>query len=153
MTGRKPRITILGIGNPLCRDDGIGIRVIQEIQVANKLTGVDIIDGGASPDLLSLVDANIDKLIIIDALRGGSKAGTIYRLKIEEANISDEGPLSLHGLGLMDGLKMMKKLNIEPSHMIIIGIEPLDTSYGLNLSAEIESIIPEIIAAVEQELS
>ena len=152
MNESRPRITLLGIGNPLCRDDGIGIYAIQEIQTSGSYAGVDIIDGGTSPDLLSLVDANIDKLIIVDALRGGGEPGSVYRLEIDESHMADDIPASLHGLGVLDHLKMMKKLGIEPHKVVIIGVEPLDTSHGLQLSKEIQSRIPDIMVAIEEEI-
>jgi len=149
---RKPGIAVLGIGNPLCRDDGIGIRIIQEMQGSAKYAGVEIIDGGSAPDLFSLLDENVRKLIIVDALRGGGQPGAIYRLALAEGNIADETPASLHGMGVLDSLRMMKRLGLQPPAVTIIGIEPADISHGLQLSPQIEALIPAIIKAVEGEL-
>lgn len=143
---------VLGIGNPLCRDDGIGIRLIDELRSRGVPEGVEVIDGGTSPDLLSLINANLDVLIIIDALRGKGKPGTVYRLEIRESNISDDSFSSLHGMGVLDGLKLMKKLGIQPAKVVIIGVEPEDTSHGLHLSEQIESRVPDILDSVEQEI-
>ncbi|MCX6005156.1 MAG: hydrogenase maturation protease [Chloroflexi bacterium] len=152
MSDTKNRVTVLGIGNPLCQDDGIGIRIIYDLHSRGVPEEVDVIDGGTSPDLLSLLNANIDELIIVDALKGKGKPGTIYRLEIHESNISDDSFSSVHGLGVLDGLKLMKKLGIQPDKVVIIGIEPEDTSHGLHISPQIESRIPAILDAVEQEI-
>lgn len=143
---------ILGIGNPLCRDDGIGIRVVGEMRVSGKYSGVDIIDGGASPDLFSLLDTDISKLIIVDALRGGGRAGDIYRLTLGDENIADEAPASLHGMGILDSLKLMKQLGRSLPTVKIIGVEPADVSHGLRLSTLIEALVPGLIEAVEAEI-
>ena len=148
----RGRITVLGIGNPLCRDDGIGIRVVGEMRDSGKYPEIAIVDGGAAPDLFSLVDADAGKLIIVDALRGGGRAGEIYRLKLGEENITDETPASLHGMGILDSLKLMKQLGRYPPAVIIIGIEPDDVSHGLRLSPAVEALVPDLIKAVEEEL-
>jgi hydrogenase maturation protease len=152
MNTSNNHVTVLGIGNPLCRDDGIGIRVIYELRSRGVPEEVEIIDGGTSPDLISILNANINELIIVDALRGKGKPGTLYRLEIHESNISDASFSSVHGLGVLDGLKLMKKLGIQPDKVVIIGVEPEDTSHGLNISPQIESRIPDILDAVEQEI-
>jgi len=146
------RIIVLGIGNPLCRDDGIGIRIVAEMRDSGKYPGIDIIDGGAAPDLFSLLDADSGKLIIVDALRGGGRAGEIYRIELGEENIADEAPASLHGMGILDSLKLMRQLGRHLPAVVIIGIEPADASHGLRLSPAIEALIPDLIKAVEEEL-
>ncbi|MGA2367189.1 MAG: hydrogenase maturation protease [Dehalococcoidia bacterium] len=148
----KTKIAVLGIGNPLCRDDGLGIRVITEMRDNNKYGGLEIIDGGTAPDLLSLLDENIKKLIIVDALVGGGKPGTLYRLEIDESNIAEDTPPSLHGLGVLDSLKMMQKLGMQAPEVVIIGVEPADTSHGLYLTPEIEALLPQVLSAIDREL-
>ena len=143
---------MIGIGNPLCRDDGIGIHVIAEMRDSGKYPEISIIDGGSAPDLFSLLDADCGKLIIVDALRGGGRPGEIYRLKLGQENVADETPASLHGMGILDGLKLMKQLGRYPPSVIIIGIEPADVSYGLGLSPAIEDLVPDLIKAVEDEM-
>ncbi|MHB8085711.1 MAG: hydrogenase maturation protease [Dehalococcoidia bacterium] len=145
-------IAVLGIGNPLRRDDGLGIRVITEMQDDDKYAGVDTIDGGTSPDLLSLLSENIRKLIIVDALQCGGRPGTLYRLEINESNIPDDSPPSLHGLGVLDSLKMMQKLGIKVPEIVIIGVEPADTSHGLHLTPEIADMLPQVFSAIDREL-
>lgn len=150
--GKKERITILGIGNPLCRDDGIGIHVVGAMRDSGKHPEIEIIDGGSSPDLLSLLDTDSRKLIVVDALRGGGRPGDIYRLKLGQKNLADETPASLHGMGILDSLKLMKQLGRYPPTVIIIGMEPADVSHGLRLSPDIEALVPDLIKAVEEEL-
>ena len=149
---KKPGIMILGIGNLLCRDDGIGVRIAVEMQGLDKYSGIRIVDGGSSPDLFSLLDDEVDKLIIVDALRGSGRPGDIYRLDVQEENIADGPAASLHGMGVLDSLKLMKQLGQQPPRVTVIGIEPADVSHGLELSPVIESMVPAIIGAVESEI-
>ncbi|MCX6007204.1 MAG: hydrogenase maturation protease [Chloroflexi bacterium] len=148
----KHTIAVLGIGNPLCSDDGIGIRIIQEMRSSGRYKTIDLIDGGTAPDLFSLLDENVESLIIVDALKGGKKPGSIYRLVVTDENIAQEPPVSLHGLGVLDSLKMMKQLDLHRPQVTILGIEPIDTSHGLKLSPLLEALIPDIINAIEEEI-
>ena len=150
MTG--PKIAVLGIGNPLRRDDGLGIRVVQVMQSASGYAGVDIIDGGTAPDLFSLLDEGVAKVVIVDALRGKGEPGSIYRLEITEENISTQPSASLHGLGVLDSLQLMVRLGMRPPEVIIIGVEPYDVAHGFGLSPQMEALVPQVITAVEKEL-
>jgi hydrogenase maturation protease len=151
--GSNVQTAVLGIGNPLCRDDGIGIHVIQAMRESGKYGGIELIDGGTAPDLLDLIDAQVKKLIIIDALKGGGPPGSIYNFELSDDNISEEAPVSLHGLGVLDSLLMMKKLGIPRPQVIVIGIEPADVSHGLKLSQELEGLVPAVIAAADKEIA
>jgi len=142
---------VLGIGNMLCRDDGIGVRIAGEMQGRDKYSGVRIVDGGSAPDLLALLDGDITRLIIVDALRGGGRPGDIYRLDLRDENIADGASASLHGMGVLDSLKLMKQLGQQLPQVTVIGIEPADVSHGLQLSPVIEAMVPAIIGAVESE--
>jgi len=147
-----PKIAVLGIGNPLRRDDGLGIRVVQVMQSNPYYLGVDIIDGGTAPDLFSLLDESVGKVVIVDVLRGKGEPGSIYRLEITEENISAQPSTSLHGLGVLDSLQLMVRLGMRPPEVIIIGVEPYDVANGLGLSPQMELLVPKVISEVEKEL-
>ncbi|MBN1690298.1 MAG: hydrogenase maturation protease [Dehalococcoidia bacterium] len=148
----KHGVMVLGIGNPLCRDDGIGIRVIEEMRKQDEYGGIRLIDGGTSPDLISLLDKDVERIIIVDALQGGGLHGDIYHLDLREENIADGAVTSLHELGVLDSLKLIKKLGQQPPQVTVIGIEPADTSHGLHLSPVIEAKLPDIMRAVKSEI-
>ena len=142
---------VLGIGNLLCRDDGIGVRIAGEMQGLDKYSGIRIVDGGSAPDLFVLLDCDVTRLIIVDALRGGGRPGDIYRLDLQDENIADGASASLHGMGVLDSLKLMKQLGQQLPQVTVVGIEPADVSHGLQLSPVIEAKVPAIIRAVESE--
>lgn len=149
---KKPGIMVLGIGNLLCRDDGIGVRTVMEMRGQGKYSGIRLIDGGTSPDLISLLDDDVDRLIIVDALRGGGLPGDIYRFDLREENIADGTANSLHGMGILDSLKLIRQLGQQPPQVTVIGIEPADISHGLHLSPVIEAKLPDVIEAVKSEI-
>jgi hydrogenase maturation protease len=122
------------------------------MQSTSKYADVDIIDGGTAPDLFSLLDDSVEKLIIVDALRSRGEAGSIYHFDISEENIAVEPPDSIHGLGVLDSLQMMIRLGIRPPKVVLIGIEPFDVSDGFSLSTQMEALVPQVIDEVEKEL-
>ena len=144
------KILIVGIGNILCRDEGIGVHVIQEMEDMELPGHIKLLDIGTyTPDLISVLEG-IRKLIIIDALKAGGSPGTIYRCKPEDLLANEEGPISLREIGLIETLNMAKKMGREID-AVIIGVEPKVLDWGVELSGELKKQIPAIIEAVLKE--
>jgi hydrogenase maturation protease len=140
---------VVGIGNVLLRDEGIGCHVVHALE-RMPLPGVEMIDGGTCPDVLQfLVDA--DKLVIVDAVRGGGTPGRIYRFHPEDITVEQKPLLSLHDMGLVDSLKL-GQLWHNIGETVIIGIEPKEINPGLELSPELEGRMSLIIDAILSEL-
>jgi hydrogenase maturation protease len=148
----SPKITVLGIGNLLLKDEGIGTHLVQKLAGIVDDANVEIIDAGTSPDFLSLVDGNIDKLIIVDAVKAGNEPGTIYRLTPDDVGPDSTSPVSLHEIGVLDSLKIMALFDRLPESTVIIGIEPKTIDFGLDLSPEVEEKLPKIISLVLKEI-
>lgn len=145
-------ILILGIGNILLKDEGIGIHVINKLKELTLPENVEVIDGGtAGLDLIDLIEGR-KKLIVIDAVKAGGVPGTIYRLTEENLDIKPKAIMSFHDIDLLDALYMVQTTGEKPKEIIVIGIEPKDMSDGLELSPEIEERIPYIIRLVLKEL-
>jgi len=146
-----PRIAVIGVGNLLMKDEGIGIHTVKALQEINLPPYVRLVDGGTSPDLIAYTGA-VDKLIIIDAARAGGRPGTIYRFRPEDL-AAEKGILtSAHELGVVQNLKLMSLLGNEPAETIIIGIEPGKIEAGLELSARLRQQMPQIVKVVLKEI-
>ena len=141
---------VMGIGNVLLKDEGIGCHVVQALGEVD-LSDVEIIDGGTSSDVLQLSEG-ADKLIIVDAVKGGGMPGQIYRFHIEDVTLEHKPLLSLHDISLIDSLKLMQLWH-KIDEAVIIGIEPKDLGWGLELSPELRERIPRIIDAILAELN
>ncbi|MCJ7656026.1 MAG: HyaD/HybD family hydrogenase maturation endopeptidase [Dehalococcoidia bacterium] len=146
------RITVLGIGNLLLKDEGIGIHLVQKLAGIVDNANVNIIDAGTYPDFLTLVDISIDKLIVVDAVKAGNEPGTIYRLTLDDLGRDSTSPVSLHEIGVLDSLKIMSLFDRLPESTVIIGIEPKTIDFGLDLSPEVEEKLPEVINLVLKEI-
>ena len=148
----SPKIAVLGIGNLLLKDEGVGVHIVQKLASVVGDANVKIIDAGTYPDFLSLVDDSTDKLIIIDAVKAGNRPGTIYRFGFDDVELDSALPISLHDIGVLDSLKMMALLDKQPKSTVIIGIEPNTIDFGLELSPDVEEKLPEIIRLVIKEI-
>ena len=147
----KNRILILGIGNLILKDEGIGVHVVRALEEKGLPPEVDVIDGGtATMDLLSVI-CESERIIVIDALKAGGEPGTIYRCLPEDIMDAVDRPLSLHQVGLLDVLGMARQLGGR-AYVVIIGVEPKEISWGMELTAELEATVPKVIKAVFKEL-
>ncbi len=146
-----PRIVVIGVGNLLLKDEGIGIHAVKALQEIGLPPDIRLIDGGTSPDLIAYTQAG-DKLIIIDAAKAGGAPGTVYRFRPEDL-AEEKGVLtSAHELGVSQNLKLMSLLGNAPAETVIIGIEPQEIGPGIELSAALERILPGIVKAVLKEI-
>jgi len=146
------KVVVLGMGNLLLKDEGIGVHVAHALQGAPSSSEVEleVRDGGTLPDaLLSLED--VDKVVIVDAVQGGSEAGTIYRFGNEDVRLENRSFTSLHQMSLLESLWLTEKFGQKPKEVVIIGVEPEDMNLGLELSAKLEQKLPEIIEVVLAE--
>ena len=141
---------VLGIGNVLLRDEGIGCHVVHALE-GIPLPDVKIIDGGTCPDVVQLLE-DADKLIIVDAVKGGGMPGQIYRFHLEDITLAPKPFLSLHDMGLVDNLMLLKFWH-SIGETVIIGVEPKEIEWGLGLSPEIREKMPQIIDAILAELN
>ena len=145
-------MVVLGVGNELLKDEGVGIHVARALSGEALNDAVEVIEGGTALDVLP-GEWPIDKLVVVDAVRGGCEPGAIYRFSIGEVEPESSKMTSLHELSLFDGLALSEVSGIRPQETIIIGIEPKDVDWGMELSTEIQERMPEIIRIVLQEVT
>jgi hydrogenase maturation protease len=141
---------IVGIGNLLWSDEGIGCHVAQALQ-GISIPDVEVIDAGTCPDALQLVE-DADKLVIVDAARGGGMPGQIYRFHPEDITAEQKPLLSVHDMSLLDSLALLKVWR-DAGETVVIGVEPKELGRGLELSPEVREKMPQIIAAVLAEVN
>lgn len=146
------RIVVLGLGNALLKDEGIGIHVIHALQNSPSPPDInlEVIDGGTSSETLYLLEG-ADKLIIIDAVRGGSDPGSVYRFRPAEITLDNKDYVSLHQIGILESLRIMECMGVRPKDTVILGVEPKEIVWGLELSPELEHKVPQIVKLVMEE--
>ena len=94
---------VIGVGNILLKDEGIGVRVAEHIKEKRLLPPeIDVVDGGTGGIQLISIIKDVDSLIIIDAVKGGGRPGNIYRFTIDDIPVNIAQKTSLHELGLQE---------------------------------------------------
>ncbi len=150
-TKGKKRIVVIGLGNLLLSDEGFGVHVYRRLAEEGGLpANVELFEAGtASLDALQTL-GRLDKLVVVDAVKGGGKPGDIYRFKPEDIRSSKKISTSLHQLSFLEALKMASHSGRAPKDVMIIGVEPKRLSPGMELSAEIAAKVPRVIELVRE---
>ena len=144
---------VLGVGNTLMQDDGIGVWVVRALAESYELPpSVRLVDGGIAGFGWLHELAGVEHLLIVDAVRGDQPPGKLYRLTPEDL-LDRRGPtLSPHEVGLSEILSMASLLDHRP-RTTILGVQPaVFDSPGLELTAALKEALPEVVAAVIEQL-
>jgi hydrogenase maturation protease len=147
-----PDVLILGVGNILLGDEGVGVHVIRELE-KKKLPGtIELVDAGTALFSILHLLKKRKKIVVIDAAKGGKRPGTIYRILPCQIKNGHNRLLSLHEMGLMECLAALGG-GERPRNIVIIGVEPDSIDWGLRLSRALQQRLPEIVKIVESEIS
>lgn len=147
------RITVLGVGNLLFCDEGVGVRVVEHLLERYVFPrNVSIVDGGVLGLRLLGVVSETDHLIVVDAIRNRKAPGTLVRLEGDEVPRRLYAKNSLHQVDLLETLSVLPALDHYPE-TVILGVEPEDIeSMSLELSSPVQAAVAPLIGAVLQEL-
>lgn len=143
-------VLILGIGNVLMGDEGVGVHIVERLQEATLPDGVECLDGGTGSFLLLEPMQQATRVILIDATIDGAPAGTVRRL---HPRFSKEYPrtLTAHDIGLKDLLDAFYLLG-QPADVTLfaVSIDPLQ-DLSVELSPEVNAILPKVAQAILAE--
>jgi hydrogenase maturation protease len=144
---------VIGVGNILLRDEGIGVHVVRELSADGELPGMEFHDGGvAGATLLNLIEGE-ERVVLVDAVDAPLPPGTVVRLTPDELAASGAPAWSLHDLNLSDTLGMMRLRGTLPD-MMILGVVPADIeTYSLELSPALAARFGEIVGKVRAEIA
>ena len=144
------RTLILGIGNLLLCDEGVGVHLARALQQERLPENVVILDvGTAFLDALPEIEL-ADRIIMVDAMEAGHAPGTVYRIPFEDCAKRDM-LASLHGFDLSRTLFMAGRETTPEA--VVIGIEPARIDWGVELSPEVQEMFPALIEAVKTEIA
>jgi hydrogenase maturation protease len=153
MKNRRPPVLVLGIGNILLSDEGVGPYVIKQLASIGLPETVELVDGGTGgADLLDIV-ADRKKLIVVDAVDADCTPGSILKFTADDLMQTKSSAMSLHELGLAESLAMAKQINSHPEQVIIFGIKPKTIECSMQLSEEIRNVVPQVIQLVLAEVN
>jgi len=145
---------IVGVGNPLMGDEGIGPYAVRNLSLLPMPADVEIIDCGC--DLLNII-SHIDKpkkIIVIDAIRAGGEPGRIYRFHFDELEQVETNTGSAHQLQAVDALRLLRKICpcLSRCEITVIGVEPKVMELSTDLSEEVRESIADLTQLVLEYL-
>ena len=147
------RRLVLGIGNILMKDEGVGVHVVEALQGMPLPEDVEVADGGTfGTGLIDLI-ADREHLIVIDAIHADEAPGAVLRFADDEYAAQPPAVMSLHEVGILETLRMARLLDCAPAKMTVFGIVPEEVSPGLELTEKIAGVVPKVIDLVIGELN
>lgn len=148
-----PKILVLGIGNLLLTDDGVGVHAAQALMQETWPDNVTVMDGGTFTHDIFYLFKGYDHLLILDIVHAGGIAGSIYRLTEDQLVHDERQRLSIHDIDLLDSLRMAEQLHGSKPEMIVLGVEPHDyTTWSTELSAPVQAHFEEFLAVTRREI-
>ena len=144
---------VLGIGNPLRSDDGIGIHVIEALKAEDLREGVDIKEGISGLDVLDAI-AGYDRIVIIDAIKSGGEPGIIYKLSVGDLHTQEMlHTFSTHDVDIPTMLQLGRDLypGKIPEDIVIIAIEAEDIeTFSETCTPRVEKAIQEVLHVIKE---
>jgi len=151
-TNNRPHLLVLGIGNTLMGDEGIGVRVVEQVSQMPLPEGVCCLDGGTGSFLLLEPMQAASRVVLVDATMDGNPAGTVRRLTPQ---FSSDYPVTLtaHDIGLKDLLDAAHYLTGGPLPITLFAVS-IDPPGGMEteLSPALAGRVPQIAGLVMEEL-
>ena len=140
-------VAVIGLGNPLLKDDGIGPRVIQELNKCVLPPRVKAVEAKGS--FFSYWDLLVEchYVIAVDSMQGDGPPGSVYLLTPEHLNISNPVPGIRHEVHFLEVIKTASFFGAKPD-VTIVGIEPKEISFSTELSPEVAAKLPGVVKVV-----
>jgi hydrogenase maturation protease len=145
MERTAPATIVLGLGNLVHTDDGVGVHAIQSLQKDPRVPhGVTLMDGGTlGLALLHRIPGSC-RLLVIDAVHASEAPGTVFRF--EGAALKGlPGKASIHQLGFADLMIALQLTGEEPGEVVILGIQPESTEWGETLTPQVRKALTTVV--------
>lgn len=154
MSGTNKKILVIGMGNVLMQDEGIGVRAVEELENRYVIPQqVKILDGGTTGMELFDPIRCCDQLVVADAVNTGAAYGSLVRIANEDIPMFFQTKISNHQLGLSDLLALLNLKAEAPEHVAIIGMVPHSLENKLGLSAEAAAGLDGMVEGLVKELA
>lgn len=152
MTKINKKPVVLGLGNPLFTDEGVGIRVLHQLMAENLSGKAELVDGGTDGLTLLNIVEEAEHLIVIDAIDGDLPAGSIQRIEMADIPVLISQKLSPHQLGFQEVLALAALREKLPDRLILFGVQPASLEWGTRLSPAVKASVPILIELVKSQI-
>jgi hydrogenase maturation protease len=149
----QPAVLVLGLGNVICGDDGLGVEAVLRLNRAYAIPdGVQVLDGGTLGLSLLGYLAGAPRVILVDAIHDDQPPGSLVRLTGDEVAPAVRDRLSVHQVGVADLLDGLRLIGAMPAEMVLLGLVPVTLALGLERSPAVEAGLPALVEAVADEV-
>lgn len=153
-TAPPPRVVVLGVGNVLLGDEGVGVHAISALERSYVWPqNVRCVDGGTSTSELLGDLEDLDCLIVLDAVLAGRAPGSLVQLEGAAVPAAFTTRLSPHQVGISDLLATLTFTGHAPREVMLLGVEPVQMTLGLELTPQVASQVPELCRLVVEALA
>ena len=147
-------VLVIGVGNEALRDEGVGIHVARALLERDLPPHVRVVEGGTGGWGLVGHLEGVWRLVLVDAMAVGRPPGTVVAVRPEEIRrVRPADRTSLHRTSVFDLLELARALGLEPPETCIVGVEPAEVTWGLELSPALQQALPGAVEAVLQAIS
>lgn len=153
-TTHRADVVVIGIGNPMRGDDGIGAAAVSLLRETVDCTGLECtaLDGEATRLMAAWEGRR--HAIVIDAVVSGSPPGTVHRFEQgRDALPAAAAATSSHAAGLNEAVELAQVLDRLPGRLTVFGIEVADLAPGADLSPAVAAAVPELVDRIASELA
>ena len=149
----RPGLCVVGLGNVLCRDDGLGVAAVMRLGERFRLSpGVVVLDGGTLGMSLISHLADVPNVLLVDAVELDSTPGTLVELAGESVALAAAERLSVHQVGVVDLLDGLRLIGRYPASIGLVGMVPETTELGVELSPAVENRMPELVDRLAERI-
>lgn len=153
-TESERKITLVGLGNCLLRDEGIGVAVVEQLKRSSEIPpNVEVVEYGTAGMAVVHVMANRDKVIFIDCTFMGEEPGIIRRFTPDGVESGKKmSGWSQHEGDLLQAISLSRYIGEHPDEIVIFGVEPETTEPGEELSPTLQGRLAEYVDVVMAEV-
>ncbi|NEP77016.1 MAG: hydrogenase maturation protease [Okeania sp. SIO3B3] len=152
MSNDEKYLLVLGIGNLLLTDEGLGVHAVKTLLQEEWPAGVEFADGGTWTQDMVFWIKDYKQLLVLDVVKAGREPGTMYRFTEDDLRSDESQRLSLHDIDLLDSLNMAGMIGAKPE-LTVLGMEPKDfTTWTMEMTPTVQSAFPKYLEVVRKEI-
>lgn len=145
---------VVGVGNPIMTDDGIGKAVVEYLEDAGAVDPANLraVHAGTTAFLALEAMSGTDRAVVVDAVDVDDEPGTVHRFRWEDGAFGDHPDVMMHDFSFAEALTTAAGAYDLPEEIILLGVVPASLDPGLDLSPTLADRVPQIADAVLAEL-
>lgn len=148
------KLLVMGIGNMLLTDDGVGVFAAQKLMEENMPANVTVMEAGTFTQDIFYLFKGYDHILVLDIVHAHGEPGSIYLLTESQLVDDEKQRLSIHDIDLIDSLRMAELLHGHKPSLSVVGMEPADfTSWNIGLSPVVQERFDAYLGVVRQEIA